>query len=77
LSGQNFDRLKQLYEDIWNKNACTDYKQFDFLLKHSNADSKAQARWGKFLRDLKRTLVTEGGALQRVEILVNSVDDTL
>ncbi len=74
LSGQNFDRLKQLYQDFWNETACTDYKFFDFLLKHRYADSEAQARSGKSLKDSKRTPVTEGGALQRVEISADSLD---
>jgi len=67
--------LKPVYEDIWNKTAYTDSKLFDFLLKHRYADSETQAHWEKSLRDLKRTPVTEGGALQRVEILADSVDN--
>jgi len=75
LSGQNFDRLKQSYEDTWNKIACTDYKLFDFLLKHKYADSEAQARWKESSRDLKGTPVTEDGALQQVENSAISVDN--
>jgi len=77
LSGQNFDRPKQLYQDFWNKTAYTDSKLFDFLLKHRYADSEAQARSEKSFRDLKKILVSEGGALQRVEISADSLDNMI